>query len=138
VELSSQTIPSDAESTFHRQSLHEYYTSNTGTYTFRAQFASNTSSHPVEDASVEWDEVTAPWHDLAEIIFEPQETFSQERRIWWEDHMALSPWDGLKAHRPLGSINRLRKKVYAMSRRHREEGSLVEVDFPKTVDEMPA
>jgi hypothetical protein len=132
-----KTIPSSADGIYHRESLHSYYTFNSATYTLRAQFASDLSKHPVEDASIEWDEKTAPWHDLATITFPAQETFSDARRVWWEDHIALTPWSGLKDHKPLGSINRLRDKVYKMGRGHRGKGNDKEVYFPKSVEEMP-
>ena len=131
-------IPSDATATFHRDSLRTYYHSDSASYTLRAQFASDLSKHPVEDASVEWDEKTAPWHDLATVTFPAQETFSDERRIWWEDTIGLSPWNGLKDHRPLGSVNRLRKKVYETGRGHRAAGNKREVRLPRGVEEMPA
>jgi hypothetical protein len=37
--------------------------------------------------------------------------------------MYLSPWrpEGLAAHRPLGSVNRLRKVVYEESRKQRDK-----------------
>lgn len=136
-EYHNKLIPSDACPTFHRTSLHEYYTSHSATYTFRAQFASDLTKHAVEDASTEWDVKTAPWHDIATLDIPKQETYSDARRLWWEEKIALSPWSGLADHRPLGSINRLRKKVYAMSRAHRAEGNGQEVQFPSSADEMP-
>ena len=132
-----KAAPFDATETFNRDHLHDYYSSNAATYTLRAQFASDTSKHAVEDASTEWDTNTAPWHDLATVEFPAQETFSAERRVWWEDTIALSPWNGIKAHRPLGSINRLRRTVYAMSRAKRQEGNSKVVSFPRSADEMP-
>ncbi|WWD19701.1 hypothetical protein CI109_104165 [Kwoniella shandongensis] len=136
-EFKGQTIPSDADTTFHRDHLRAYYSSKGTSYVLRAQFASDLKSHPVEDASVEWSELTSPWHDLATLTFPSQETFSDARRIWWEDRIGLSPWDGLADHRPLGSINRLRKKAYEMSRAFREKGNQTKVYLPLNVDDMP-
>jgi hypothetical protein len=79
----------------------------------------------------------APWHDIATITFPSQESFSDERRIWWEDKIALSPWVGVKEHRPLGGINRLRKRVYEETKNGRARGNRSEVHFPKSVDELP-
>ena len=135
--LSAESIPSDADATFHRKSLHDHFASNPARYTFRAQFASDVNRHPVEDASVEWDENTAPWHDLATVEFPAQACFSDDRRIWWEDKIALSPWNGLVDHRPLGSINRLRKRVYESGRNRRMEGNKTDVCFPLGADDMP-
>lgn len=58
--------------------------------------------------------------------------------MWWEDKVALSPWDGLKDLSPLGSIIRLRRKVYHSGGDHRAEGNKTAVNFPKSADEMPA
>ncbi|WVR07628.1 hypothetical protein IAU60_004670 [Kwoniella sp. DSM 27419] len=136
-EFKGQTIPKDADTTFHRDHLRSYYSSKGTSYSLRAQFASDLKSHPVEDASVEWSEITAPWHDLANVTFAPQETFSDARRVWWEDRIGLSPWDGLAEHRPLGSINRLRHKAYEMSRAFRAKGNQTEVYLPLKVSDMP-
>lgn len=135
--LAGKTIPSDASATFHRDSLRDYYAAHSATYSFRVQFSPSLKTHPVEDASVPWDEVMAPWHEIAEVTFEPQESFSDARRVWWEDGIALSPWNGVKAHKPLGGINRLRKEVYEHTRRGRERNGR-KVVFPKTVDEFPS
>lgn len=136
-ELSGQTIPSDANPTFHRDHIRSFYSTHSTSYALRVQFASDLKKHPVEDASVEWDEKTSPWHEIGTVEFPSQDTFSDERRIWWEEKNALSPWDGLRDHKPLGSINRLRKRVYAQGQGHRVKGNQVKVDFPKSPDEMP-
>ncbi|WVW86266.1 hypothetical protein I302_108308 [Kwoniella bestiolae CBS 10118] len=136
-EYISTTIPKDASTTYHRDHLREYYSSSPTEYKLRAQFCSDLSNQPVENASVEWKESTAPWYDLATLRFEPQDTFSDARRVWWEDRIGLSPWDGLKDHRPLGSINRLRHKAYEMSRKFRGKGNQREVYLPLSVGDMP-
>lgn len=123
-----------------RDHLRDYYRDTTAQYVLRAQFCSDVSKQPVEDASTAWDEHLSPWHDLATITFPPQDTFSDKRRTWWDDKIALSPFNGLEAHRPLGSVNRLRKRVYEASRHHRasKNGDLLGVPyFPKSADEMP-
>jgi len=135
--LASKTIPSDAPSTFHRDHLHSYYTTSEATYSFRVQLASDIKAHPVEDASVPWSEDTAPWHEVATITFPAQESFSDDRRIWWEDKIKLSPWNGIQAHRPLGGINRLRKMVYAQTSQRRAEGNRQKAYAPNSIGDLP-
>jgi hypothetical protein len=86
---------------------------------------------------VVWDETTAPYQTIATVEFPPQDSLQPERRVFWDDRMRLSPWDGLAEHRPLGSINRLRKMVYVMSRKKREEINAVETKRVEGVDEIP-
>ena len=51
--------------------------------------------------------------------------------------MKLNPWNGLAEHRPLGSINRLRKTVYEMSRQKREAVNAVSTKNVNDVTEIP-
>lgn len=101
---------------------------------------SDLTHQPVEDASTAWDDFLSPWHDLAAVEFPPQETYSDERRTWWDDRIALSPFNGLEEHKPLGSVNRLRKRVYEASRKNRAAKNGVfspEPYFPQNVSDMP-
>jgi len=123
-----------------RDNVKDYYSKQAARYMLRAQFVSDLKKQPVEDASTAWDEFFSPWHDLAVLEFPPQETYSDKRRTWWDEKIALSPFNGLAAHMPLGSVNRLRKRVYETSRQYRAQknGDLLgEPYFPKSVDEMP-
>lgn len=119
--------------------IESYFSKHNARYIFRAQFASDLERQPIEDASTVWDEFFSRWHDLAIIEFPSQGTFSDERRSWWDDRIALSPFNGLKEHMPLGSVNRLRKRVYETSRQYRAKKNGYErvAYFPRSIDEMP-
>lgn len=77
-------------------------------YEWKIQLGTSPEHHPTEDASVVWDEVTSPYQTTGTIESPVQDAFKPERSVFWEDHMSLDPWKGLEAHRPLGSISRLR------------------------------
>lgn len=134
----SQYSSSDSPTVL-KEHIESYYSKHGTRYAFRAQFASDLSRQPVEDASTSWDAFFSPWHDLAIVDFPSQNTFSDKRRSWWDDRIALSPFNGLKEHTPLGSVNRLRKRVYETSRKYRAEknGYEKEAYFPRSIDEMP-
>jgi hypothetical protein len=51
--------------------------------------------------------------------------------------MKLSPWDALAEHQPLSSINRLRKTVYEMSKRKREEVNATSTMAVNSLEEIP-
>lgn len=51
--------------------------------------------------------------------------------------MKLNPWDGQAEHRPLGSINRLRRTVYEMSRKKCEAVNATPTKVVKSFDEIP-
>lgn len=127
-------LPHQAEFSAHRKLLRAYCHQYPLRYILRAQFATDAQRHPIDDASVEWD---AAWIDLADLTFPVQETWSDARRVWWEDRIALSPWHGLEDHRPLGSLGRARRKAYEISRLKREMGNDVVVKLAVGVNEMP-
>ncbi|KAF2492049.1 heme-dependent catalase [Lophium mytilinum] len=117
--------------------LREYFTERGAKYEFKIQLGTDPAHHPTEDASVVWQESTAPYQTLGILEFPPQDPLSPARRVFWEDHMSLSPWRGLAAHRPLGSINRLRKAVYQQSQKSRDHLNASTSRQINSVDAIP-
>ncbi|KAF2123374.1 heme-dependent catalase [Dothidotthia symphoricarpi CBS 119687] len=117
--------------------LMEYYAENGAKYEFKIQLGTSPEHHPTEDASIVWDEATAPYQTIAVIEFPPQDALTAARRVFWEDYMKLSPWDALAEHQPLGSINRLRRVVYDMSRKKREAMNANTTQSVNSVGEIP-
>jgi len=122
------------------QHTRKFHMGNKVTYSFCAQMLQNLEEQPVEDIGIEWDEKKYPFEQIATIEFEPQDSWLPEFRTWWDDRITVNGWHGLKEHKPLGSVNRMRRVVYAESRKlrlrvngHRdyiEPGSLNEVPAP--------
>jgi len=79
------------------------------------QLCENLEDQPVEYAGKVWDPEKYAWQTVAKIIIPKQESFMPARKTFWEDHIRLDPWHGLKTFQPLGSPNRLRKVVYPAS-----------------------
>lgn len=110
------------------------------TYSFCAQLLQNLDEQPVDDIGIEWDEKKYPFEEVAHMEFEPQDSWLPEFRVWWDDRITCNSWHGLKVHQPLGSTNRMRRVVYAESRKLRlrvngfkdyiEPASLAEVPAP--------
>jgi catalase len=92
-------------------------------FDFYIQSFVDSRSTPIEDTSVEWSEEIARIDRVAQIVILRQDIMSEERGKFCEN-LSFSPWHSLPAHKPLGLINRVRKKVYlAISdRRHALNG----------------
>jgi hypothetical protein len=120
-----------------RDWLAEYFAKHGAQYELKIQLGTSPEHHPTEDGSVVWDEATAPYQTIATIEFSPQDALTAERRTFWEDQMKLNPWNALTDHRPLGSINRLRKIVYDMSRKKREAVNSIPTKPVNSVDGIP-
>jgi hypothetical protein len=68
----------------------------------------------IEDVCTLWDE---PFRTVARINIPPQDIGSPERPelLKFCETLFFSPWHGIKAHRPLGGINRARRVAYQAS-----------------------
>ena len=71
----------------------------------------------IENASSKWDD---EFVSVAKItIPRPQPEVDSEENKAHCEKLAFTPWHSLVEHQPIGSINRLRKDVYAASAQHR-------------------
>ncbi len=98
-----------------REALVEHFRAHGGEWELRVQLRTNAATMPIEDATVPWPEQESPYVAVARITVTPQPAWSEGRAAQVDDGMAFSPWHGLEAHRPLGSINRARKDAYPLS-----------------------
>lgn len=75
----------------------------------------------IEDATAEWVENEIPFVTVAKItIRAPQTDIDSPENVMACEKRVFTPWHSLASHQPLGSINRLRKKVYIASKKHRD------------------
>jgi hypothetical protein len=91
------------------------------TWELRAQLCTDLKAMPVEDASVKWPEDLSPYRTVARITATSQDTWSSDKVRRVDDGMSFSPWHGLAAHQPLGSVMRARKETYRASAKFRGE-----------------
>ena len=120
-----------------RNAVVAFFATQGGEWALRAQLCTDLAAMPIEDASVEWDEAASPYVTVARLVADPQPAWTPERSAVVDDRLAFSPWHGLAAHRPLGSVNRARKPVYEMSKRFRAEHNGVAIDEPGREASLP-
>ncbi|SNR46727.1 catalase [Paracoccus sediminis] len=84
-------------------------------WTLRAQLCRDLETMPVEDPTVQWDEAASPFLAVARLYAPAQPGWSRDSADLVDEHMRFSVWTGLRAHRPLGAINRARRDPYRMS-----------------------
>jgi len=94
-------------------------------YTFLVQFYESDSSTPIEDSTVQWN---TPWSSVGTLeieSFASRWSFGQNQMAFC-DYMSFNPWHAVPEHQPLGSLNRIRQRVYTddASRRHLLRGKL--------------
>jgi len=115
----------------------EYYASNAARYELRAQLCTDIDAMPIEDPSIPWDEQVSPYRPVATIEIPAQDSFSPDRRVYAERVMSWRPWYGVVAHRSLGSINRLRRDLYAKLGTWRHSTHATPEHDPTSLTEIP-
>lgn len=115
----------------------DFFRENAAEYEVRAQLCTNLEQMPIEDASIAWPESESPYQPIAKLTILPQDAFSPARRVYTDEVLSYSSWNGLVEHRPLGSIQRIRNQVYEASSRYRHEMNQQPQVEPCSIDEMP-
>ncbi|TCR65702.1 catalase family protein [Bosea sp. BK604] len=121
-----------------REELVRFFADHGGRWELRVQLCTDLKSMPVEDASIAWPEERSPYLTVGHLTAPPQQSWSAEHETGIDAGLSFSPWHGLAAHRPLGSIMRLRKPAYRMSARFRSERLGCPLAEPRSADDIAA
>ena len=115
-----------------RDSVVRFFATQEAEWELRVQLCTDIARMPIEDSSVVWPETLSPYIAVARITAPPQLAWSGARSTAIDDGMAFNPWHGVAAHRPLGSIMRIRKSAYALSAGFRAVHNREPVVEPRT------
>lgn len=121
-----------------REAVVDFFAKHGGEWEVRVQLCTDEKAMPIEDASVVWPEDQSPYLAVARITVPPQQAWSEARSAAVDDGLSFSPWHGLAAHQPLGSIMRARKMAYEMAAHFRSEHNQRRVEEPRSLDAIPA
>ena len=83
-------------------------------FEFQVQLRTSEHTMPIEDATVEWPEGESPYRTVAHLLLPRQEIELLRQQDAYQN-LSFSVWHALAAHRPLGGINRVRRRAYALS-----------------------
>jgi hypothetical protein len=119
-----------------RDAVVEFFKSQSAEWEVRAQLCTDLASMPIEDASVVWPETMSPYVPVARIAMQPQAAWSPARTGSIDEGMAFSPWHALAAHRPLGTIMRVRKTVYETTARLRADRNARSISEPRSMADV--
>jgi hypothetical protein len=132
-----QLVPESAGREAFRDMVVEFFRTNSAEYELQVQLCTDEAKMPIEDATVPWPEEDSPHIGVAKITFGVQNPDTPERRRFGDDVLSFNSWRGLAAHRPLGSINRLKKLVYEASSDFRHRVNHVPRMEPSSVADLP-
>jgi catalase len=113
-----------------RDKIREFFRTQSGSWDLEVQLCRDLEHMPIEDASVVWPEALSPYQPVGRLTVPQQDSWPEASTAGVEDRLSFSPWHGIAAHRPLGSVMRVRKATYEASVRFRAEHNNVTIDEP--------
>jgi hypothetical protein len=116
----SDQMPENPDENFLHDALKQTLTQQEVVFDFFVQFQVDADKMPVEDAMVLWDEKLSPHCKVATIRI-PKQNFDSPEQEQFCENLSFSPWNGLVEHRPLGGLNRARKRMYKVLSQFRYE-----------------
>jgi hypothetical protein len=120
-----------------RQAVIDHFARTGGEWEVRVQLCTDLEAMPIENASTIWPEDQSPYRPVARITVAPQAAWSEARAAALDAGLSFSPWHGLAAHRPLGSIMRVRKAVYETMAAWRSSRADKPVSEPRSAADLP-
>jgi hypothetical protein len=137
VDLIPVLLPATAGPDAYRDLVVEFFASQTAEFELQVQLNTDLATMPIEDVTVEWPDTDSRYRGVAKLTFPVQNPATPERQAYGDDVLSFTPFRGLAAHRPLGSINRLKLRVYDASSDYRHEMNGVARVEPSSADELP-
>jgi hypothetical protein len=102
-----------------REVVVDYFRDHSAVWDVRVQLCRDLETMPIENSATVWPEEISPFIPVAQLTVAQQPAWSDARSVAVDDQTAFSPWHGIAAHRPLGSIMRVRKAAYEASAQFR-------------------
>ncbi len=110
LELKENSIPEN----YYRDELIKQLAQKNAKYCWNLgiQFQTNTEMS-IDDVTIPWSEQQSPYFTVGRMTVEHQ-MIDFEKQFDFCEKLTFAPWNGLKDHRPVGALNRLRRAVYPL------------------------
>lgn len=117
-----------------RSALEETLRTQEVLFEFQVQLRTSERTMPIEDASALWPESESPYRTVAHLLL-PRQEIALLRQQDACQNLSFNVWHALAAHRPLGGINRVRRRAYALSSAWRHLPAGVKLEEPPSSGE---
>lgn len=115
------------EANYLRINLAQTLNNNNAKFDFFVQFQTDAEAMPIEDPTVAW---TSQFTKVATLTIFAQQ-FDSNEQLGFGENLSFNSWHSLPAHRPLGSFNRARKRVYEAMSNYRHDKNNLSLFEPK-------
>ena len=119
------------------EAVRKHFHAHDAEYEIAAQLCTNIDEMPLEDATKPWPEEKSPYVPVGIIRYPKQTAHSEKLRKFGDDELTFNSWRGIAEHMPLGSINRLKLRVYAESSKFRHDLNKADYVEPKDLSSFP-
>ncbi len=102
------------------EAMKQHLAGDEASFDLMVQFQKDPQDMPIEDATVEWDPEESPFVPVAQLRV-PRQDFDTAESMSACESSAFDPWHCLAEHRPLGNMNRARRRIYQEMARLRAE-----------------
>lgn len=126
-------LPTELTDNYLTENMDKHLKNESAGFDFYIQQYVDDIKTPIEDAGIEWREQDSPFIKVAEIDIPIQE-FNTEYRADLGEQLSFSPANSLKAHQPIGGINRARNEIYSALSKFRHQRDSRELIEPKSED----
>jgi len=123
-------IPQNPANNYLREGLTRQLKEGEAGFDLRIQFQLDPYKQPIEDALVPWREQDSPWHKIATVVL-PKQVIDTPEQFMLAENLSMNPWRCLPEHRPLGGVNRVRRRIYYEGSKFRHHKNAVPVVEPK-------
>lgn len=111
----ASTSSASQDPNFLRTDLINYLQKKDLCYNLNVQIQNNKTTQPIENHLTEWKESETASIKIATLVFKSKENTNFEKQDSLCETISFNPWNGIKAHQPLGNMNRARGEVYLNS-----------------------
>lgn len=126
-------IPKVVSDNFLTDNMEKHLNTAIASFDFSVQFFKDEKTTPLEDASIEWDPIDAPFVKLATIEI-PMQKFNISSRTALMKKISFDPANVTKEHQPIGGLNRARNFVYKKLADFRAKENKLTLTEPKFND----
>ena len=104
-------------------------------FEFQVQLRTSEQSMPIEDSTIERPEQESPFQTVAHLALPRQEIALLREQAAYKN-LSFNVWHALAAHRPLGGINRVRRRIYPLLSAWRRQQTGPTSDLPPVVGKV--
>lgn len=115
-----------------RINLAQTLNNNAAEFDFFIQFQTDADDMPIEDPTIPW---KSEFVKVATLKIPPQ-IFDTKEQMSFGDNLSFNPWHCLPEHRPLGSFNRVRKRIYEAMSKFRHDANDLPMFEPKDSEDF--